>query len=411
MEPRLRVALYHSLHSGGAKRTVFEQARRMASRHQVDLYSLSSADNSFCDVRPYIRESRIYCFEPLSLFRSPFGRLNQLVRLIDLFRLQRVERRIAAEIDQGDYDVVLVHPCRYTQSPMVLRFLSTPSVYYCHEPLRRYHQPPIARSYYERSWGRRAFDRMDVLNWIYRTTLLRLDDASLKSAWRVLVNSHFTQDSVRRIYGVEPEVCYHGMDTGLFRPLGLGKEKMVLSVGALTPVKGFDFIVESLGLVPDGQRPKLVVVSNYQEAREQSYLNRLASAKGVKVSFRALIDDASLVELYNEAAMTVYAAVREPFGLVPLESMACGTPVVAVGEGGVRESVIHGKTGLLTDRDPGLFAAAVQTLLENGTLAEQYGEQARKCVLDKWSWSEAVQRLEQHLVQTANHKAETMAHE
>jgi glycosyltransferase involved in cell wall biosynthesis len=378
----------------------------MVARHQLDLYSLSSADNDFCDIRPYVTESYIYHFEPLPLFHSPFGRLNQLVRLIDLFRLQRVEKRVAVEIDKEGYDVVFVHPSRYTQSPLVLKFLTTPSVYYCQEPLRKFYEAPIVRPYNERSWYRRMLDRMDVLNWLYQTTLRKLDDGSLKSAGRVLVNSRFSQDNIRRIYGVRARVCYHGVDVKLFRPLGLSKDKMVLSVGALKPAKGFDFVIESLGRISSGQRPKLFIVSNYQESREQAYLNRLAGAEGVDASFCTMIEDERLVKLYNSAVATVYASVREPFGLVPLESMACSTPVVAVGEGGVRESVIHEQAGLLTERDPGQFAAAIQTLLGNEELAQRYGEQAREYVLEKWSWEKAVQQLEEHLLQVANQSPE-----
>lgn len=76
-----------------------------------------------------------------------------------------------------------------------------------------------------------------------------------------------------------------------------------------------------------------------------------------------------LVLEYNKAQICVYAPVLEPLGLVPLESMACGTPVVGVREGGVLESIVHEQTGLLTERDPAQFAGAVQHLLSNPALA------------------------------------------
>jgi glycosyltransferase involved in cell wall biosynthesis len=267
-----------------------------------------------------------------------------------------------------------------------------------------FYQAPILRPYHEKPWGRRVFDRVDVLNSLYRLVVLKLDSASLKSAHRVLVNSRFTRGDIRRIYGVEADVCYHGIDVDVFRPLGLSKDKMVLSVGALKPVKGFDFIIESLSRIPSDWRPRLFIVSNYEEEKERSYLTQLAGVKRVEVSFLTLVVDKCLVELYNRAIVTVYGPVHEPFGLVPLESMACGTPVVAVGEGGVRESVVHEQTGLLTNRDPGQFAAAVRTLLENEALVRLYGEQARKCALEKWSWDAAIRRLEQHLAQVASHE-------
>ena len=95
------------------------------------------------------------------------------------------------------------------------------------------------------------------------------------------------------------------------------------------------------------------------------------------MTFRVGIPDEGLVQLYNRAMLTVYAPIMEPFGFVPLESMACGTPVVGIREAGVRETVRHAETGFLVDRDPEQFAAAVLALLDDDAYDEMlWGEQA-----------------------------------
>lgn len=113
------------------------------------------------------------------------------------------------------------------------------------------------------------------------------------------------------------------------------------------------------------------------------------------------VSDDQLVELYNQARVTLYAPVREPFGLVPLEAMACATPVVAVQEGGIPETVLSGQTGLLVPRDPQQFAAAVQRLLADPELAAAYGQAGRQQVLLHWTWEQAAQTVEQHLTAVA----------
>lgn len=411
MVKKLKIAVYHSLHSGGAKRTLFEEIKRLSVYHHLDLFSLSSAEHIFCDLRPYVKESRIYEFEPWPLFRSPFGRLNQAIRTLDLIRLREVARRMAAEIDAGGYDVVLVHPCRYTQSPWLLHFLSTPAAYYCHEPFRMLYECRPPRPYTQRTRWRQALDAIDVLERLYRRALRWIDQGSLQKATLVLTNSHFTRTAIQCIYSVEAKVCYHGVDTDVFRSLELSSNGSVLSVGALTPLKGFDFVIEGLATVPTDRRPRLMLVSNYQEPGERTYLEHLARDRDVRMVFHTMVNDQQLVKLYNQAVLTVYAPVREPFGMVPLESMACGTPIVGVREGGVRESVVDGQTGILVDREPEEFGRAVRTLLEDEELAERYGSRGREYVAEKWTWGQAVHRLERHLISVAAGATESLYQE
>ena len=106
-----------------------------------------------------------------------------------------------------------------------------------------------------------------------------------------------------------------------------------------------------------------MLVGNSCDQKEKEYLTHLALKKGVDLEIKIFITDDELITLYNKAKVFVYASYLEPFGLGVLEAMACGTPVVAVKEGGVREIVIDGMTGILVDRDEKLFADAVESLL------------------------------------------------
>ena len=85
---------------------------------------------------------------------------------------------------------------------------------------------------------------------------------------------------------------------------------------------------------------------------------------------------------------------RLPEYLHLLEAMACGTAVVGVAEGGVPETVVDGVTGLLRDRNPDEFAAAVQTVLRDAELRERFGREGRSRVLASWSWDRAAKQIE-----------------
>jgi glycosyltransferase involved in cell wall biosynthesis len=397
----MRIAVYHNLSSGGGKRALHEMVRRLDNEHEIDVYTLSCAEHDFCDLRPHCNQHIVFPFSPIPLVRRPFGRLNQGIRAVDLLRLRTLQQRIAAQIDANRYDVVFVHHCRYGQAPSLLQFLSTPSVYYCQEPPRLLYEPRIPRPYAQYSTLQRFGNGFDPFPPLYRMLLKQLDRNSAQAASLVLANSFYSVESLYRTYGLFARVCYLGVDTQLFRSLSLSKKDFVASVGAIRPNKGFDFLLYSLALLDPEHRLPLVIVSNYADERERYYLRDLAARLGVQLEFRTLVSDKELVRLYCQAQLTLYAPVMEPFGFVPIESMGCGTPVVGVAEGGVRETVQHGETGLLADRDPQLFADALTELWSKPLLAEKLGRKGPAYVQECWNWDDAIARLESYLTVAA----------
>ncbi len=398
----MRIALFHNLPSGGGKRTVYEQTIRLVHKHQIDLFGLSTADQEFADIREYVGVSTILPFKPGRMYGSPFGRLNQGVRLMNLLRLRLVMRHLAQKIDQGDYDLALVHPCMFTFTPTILRYLNTPSLYYRQDPLRWMHDPPIPRPYLHSNSRSASLDHLDPLRQSYYRLLENEDRTSMLAATKVITSSYFNRESLYRIYGMAPFVSYHGVDIQLFHPLGLERQSYVISVGAVRPDKGYDFLIQSLAYIPQKDRPRLILVGNTNLEPEIRYLLILADQLDVQITFHELITDDKLVRLYNQALCTVYAPVMEPFGLVPLESMACGTPVVGICEGGVRETVVDGVTGYLEQRDPEQFARAILRLVEDQQLAERLGQQGRDIIEKQWTWERAIQSLEEHMEATVD---------
>ncbi|MFZ1310072.1 MAG: glycosyltransferase family 4 protein, partial [Candidatus Microthrix parvicella] len=106
------------------------------------------------------------------------------------------------------------------------------------------------------------------------------------------------------------------------------------------------------------------------------------------------VDDARLVDLLNRASLMAYAPRLEPLGLAPLEAGACGLPVVAVAEAGVRETVVDGITGSLTGPTVPEFATEMRRLLADPAERAALGGRAVKHVGEQWSLELAVDRLE-----------------
>ena len=142
----------------------------------------------------------------------------------------------------------------------------------------------------------------------------------------------------------------------------------MVGVGAIITLKNIHFLIDALGRVPP-PRPRLVWVGNAADASYLAALTRLAHERGVEFVPQVNISDGALIDLLNRAAAMLYAPRLEPFGYAPLEAGACGCPVITVFEGGMKETVVDGNNGLVTEPDPAAMAAALSRLLAEPELA------------------------------------------
>jgi glycosyltransferase involved in cell wall biosynthesis len=189
-----------------------------------------------------------------------------------------------------------------------------------------------------------------------------------------------------------------GVDTTRFRPVSDSKEGFIIGLGAFVPEKNIALVIQALGAIPEN-RPRLVWVGNVAWPEHLSALEQMATKLGVDFEPRTKVGDDELVKLLSRAVMMVYAPRLEPFGLAPLEANACGTPIVAVAEGGVRETVLNGVNGLLVEHEPQAMAAAIEKLLGDRDYARHLGRSCRELVMNRWSLDAAIDRLEERLVE------------
>ncbi|MGB9588713.1 MAG: glycosyltransferase family 4 protein [Armatimonadota bacterium] len=396
----MKIAVFHNLPSGGAKRALYGFVKYLTrTRHVVNVYIPDTADERFLPLKDFA-----YGFQVFPVKVSPVRNrtaLNLLGRLSptwpDLANLEEAQKDIAKVINQSDDEVVLVEQDQFTMSPFILKYLDKPNVYYCQQPV-------IGPAEVTQGTARKRSTLAQYTNLaadLWRKHMgrmsLKIDQQNAAFARYVLVNSQFSKEMVLKSYGIEPFICYLGVDTEVFKPLWIPRENFVLSVGVCRRGKGFDFLIKSLGRIDKRLRPRLVIVSNRANRLWEAYLRGLALSNGVQVEMEHLVEDRELVSLYNRARVVVYAPRREPFGLVPLEAMACGTPVIAVNEGGPGETVISNETGILTERNESEFAQAITLLLTDEKRREQMGRRSLEAVREHWNLERAGERLVGHL--------------
>lgn len=390
----MKIAIFHNLPSGGAKRALYNNVDFLAREHEIDVFVPSTANEDYLSLKEIV--NNLNTFEVKNTFIGfLFSSIKYFPDRVALTDLEKTQKKIAEAVNKEDYDVVFCEQDRYTMAPFFLKYLKKPHVYYCQQSI--IFRELINRNLFKKAGLGTKNDLRSFRLKLYGSRMINMDKKVANYSRYTVVNSYFSHESILRTYGQNSFVSYLGVDTELFKPLNISKENFVLSVGHCLPEKGFEFIIKSLSKIDSQIRPELVIVSDQGNIQWQSYLKNLASELNVQLRILNLITDDELVLLYNQAKMVVYAPYLEPFGLVPLEAMSCGTPVVGVKEGGVRESVKHDHTGMLTERDEESFSKEITNLLLDPNKTEKLAKNSIKVVNDFWTLKNSGKRLLNHL--------------
>jgi len=395
----MKIAVFHNLPSGGAKRALYNNVEFLSRDHLVDVYVPSIANEDYLSLKDLANTTNTFPVKN-NLIGFLYSALKYFPTKISLKDLEKTQKKMAEEVNRKDYDVVLCEQDKYTMAPFFLKYIKKPHVYYCQQPLLS--QNRISQNLYRKAGLKTTSDWESIRLKFYKSRMVNMDQELASYSNYTLVNSYFSHESILRSYGINSMVSYLGVDTDLFKPLDIPRENFVLSVGRCIPEKGFEFIIKSLGVIDEKTRPELVIVGDLANPQWKNYLEKLAHVFKVKLKILILISDDELVQLYNQARLVVYAPYLEPFGLVPLESMSCGTPVVAVNEGGVRESVIQGYTGVLTDRDELAFSGEITKLLKDNERCEKLINNSLKNIKEYWTLKHSGKRLLDHLNHAIN---------
>jgi D-inositol-3-phosphate glycosyltransferase len=240
---------------------------------------------------------------------------------------------------------------------------------------------------------------------------IQVEHRLARQADRIVCASQHEKHLLARLYDADPEhvaVVPCGVDLDLFQPqdkeaarraLGLplaGDERIILFVGRIEPLKGIDILIGAAAQLGDESDFHVLIVGGDKHSRQQvSRLQELASDLGIgeRVCFLGAIDHEQLPLYYNAADVCVVPSFYESFGLVALEAMACGTPVVASRVGGLTGTVRDGETGyLISWRCPEPFAERLELLLGNDALRRRFGEAARE-VVERYRWANVAEAM------------------
>jgi glycogen synthase len=267
-----------------------------------------------------------------------------------------------------------------------------------------------------------------VSSWVERTAYENADG--------VVAVSQSMREDVHSLYGVPYDrihIIHNGIDLDQYRPTpdravlaryGIDPATpYVLFVGRITRQKGIIHLVSAIKHVRPGVQVVLCAGAPDTQEIGREMEERVEQARREAANpiiwVAQMVPKEDIIPLYSQATLFVCPSVYEPFGIINLEAMACGTPVVASSVGGIREVVLPEETGLLVPldswggtnfepRDPDRFArdlaAAINRLLDDPALRQEMGRRSRERVEQFFSWSSIARRTLDFYEDLVRHK-------
>lgn len=227
-----------------------------------------------------------------------------------------------------------------------------PNLWYCYTPVRAFYDLKEAVISRQSS----AAKRLLASQWIGVHS--RTDQRSVKCLDQVVAISTNVRRRISKYHRIFPEVIYPPVNTDAFKFKEYGD--FWLSVNRIYPEKRIHLQFDVFRKLPE---ERLVIIGGYAEGDHAAkYYENLVKDVPMNVEMRGVVSDAELIDLYARCKGLICTALDEDFGLTPIEAMASGKSVVAIDEGGFKETVMHGKTGLLVGANESELLRAVKEI-------------------------------------------------
>ena len=240
---------------------------------------------------------------------------------------------------------------------------------------------------------------------------------AVQDSHRIIASTKREKDDIVRYYGASPEkigVVPCGVNTELFKPsdkqsarqqLNLDDDKVLLFVGRIDPLKGVEQLLEAVSYLKGTDSPRLVIIGGDEDSDDAvTWLKEMTGELDLedRVTFHGLVKHHELPLYYSAADVTVVPSYYESFGLVALESLACGTPVVATDVGDMSNIIRQDETGyVVPDNDPRELADKIGILLSKSNNKVKSALAIRESI-NRYDWSNIAEMISKEFYQVSN---------
>ena len=369
----MAVAYFHNA-VGGTQTAIRNLARELKKRNiTVDILTFHFDDSW----NPKWEKDIIYQ-DDIKIIKwpaiTPFPRLKILKRYLRLLFNATLIPKPGLKRLIKNYDLIHFFDTTDMTFPAFSYFVKIPKIFYA---------CTMAETH-------KAYKNLYFLSNIFFKRIAEVYIASNENTFRLLKDLNIEEKRLR--------ILPYGVDIDKYYPDESKRERdLILYVGAFEERKGTINLLESLNLI--NKRVKLLMAGPIRDEvyfkKVSDIISKINSEDRHKIEYLGCVDESQLIDLYQKASVFICPSLKEEFGIVNLEAMACGTPVVATQSDGLPYILENNKNGFIVKAGSQKeMAQAIEKVITDIPLAKQFGENGRKLVEDKFSWKIKASELE-----------------
>ncbi|KAF6245752.1 glycosyltransferase family 4 protein [Nitrosopumilus sp. b2] len=367
---KIVIALPHLTRLGGAARYAWELGEFMHDKKDEIIITSLYADDELYNSKK---------FKIINLVDRNF--LPQSIKF--WLNLSKIQKKFSDIIEDEKPDIILFNhfPCTLWAK----KFKNIPVLCYPHDIELLFSDTYIKDlSFFTRTLWR-----------IIRIFVQQYDKKRWKEFDEVIANSNYSAKTISQSYDVMPSVIYPGTNTSVFRPIEKNLDEKTILVNADNRVRRAHFALKNLKKLLHKRQDFKIWVVGHNPTYDRELKELVKKEKMEKfVTFFGRVSDSKLRELYAKAHIFLMLQRKQPFGLVFIEAMSSGTPVIACKPGAPEEVLNHGETGFVFDQyDGDEMNQFVERILDNPELSVSMGQKGRQRVEENFESTAQYEKL------------------
>lgn len=348
----INIAIFENLNSGGALNQVKKYIKYFNKLgYNVDLYTHTQKNTKYVN--------KIYNYPVL----DPKNSVYEIFKTINQLKIN--QQKIANEINNKKYSLILIFPCKFTQCPFITKYIKNKNTYYFFLETKREFYENTSHDYY-------SIKR--IIARIIRIPIKLIDINNCKNAEHIISNSYYSKYVLNKIYKKKSTVIYPNLKQIKMVKHKIKNRKNFLSVGLISKLKNNDFTIESLK--PLNQ--KLNLVGNYSNDKHKT---------NYKIYCKLLpnINDQKKIKIYKKNTFYMANQIKEPFGLTTLEAANYNNFIFGLNIGGTSEIIQNGLNGILYPNNIKFATKIIKTYLSKKSLIIH-----KTCIIN---WKTSVKKI------------------